>query len=69
MFGLKKKWKDSKGYQEIYQHEAESNQEEKSQKEDEEFLQAVNAGMGCLRYFIALILLIFLIMVALAVVQ
>lgn len=67
MFNLKNKWKKSEGYKEIYNYEAKDIQEKKSQEEDEEFLKAVNAGIGCLRYFIAIILLIFLIMVAISV--
>lgn len=67
MFNLKNKWKSSDGYKEIYSYEPKDKAEQKSQKEDEEFLRAVNAGLGCLRYFIAMILLVFLIMIAISV--
>jgi len=64
---FKKKWQKSDGYKEIYEYKPETEQEIKSQEEDQEFLYAVDAGIGCLRYFIALILLIFFILVIMAI--
>lgn len=64
---LKNKWKKSAGFKEIYEHKPQSEEERKSQEEDEAFFSAVTAGIGCLRYFIAMILLIFFILVIMAV--
>lgn len=64
---IKNKWQKSEGYKEIYQHEPETKEEIKSQKEDEEFLNAVGTGIGCLKYFIALILFVFFILILMSV--
>lgn len=64
---FKNKWKNSAGFKEIYEHKPQSEEEKKSQEEDEAFFQAVTAGIGCLRYFIAGILLLFFLLVIMAV--